>query len=386
MALPIKYSARNLVVRKWTTITTALSMGITIGVFLMVMALARGIEMTLATSGEPLNVIVLRNGSTAELSSDVSQDNLNTLKFLEGIERDGDKPKIAPEMIVLIYKAHKGETQGGNVTIRGVSPMSTAVRTGFNITQGRMFKSGMTEAVVSKRMSDRFQGLDIGDKFRIRSTDYTVTGIFESGGKTFDSEIWVDGDSLRNATDRNSSSSVLLRAKDKSSMDALIKRITDDPQLQLKAETEQDYYKDQQGTTTDTMKVIAYFIAIIMSIGAGFAGMNTMYAAVSQRTKEIGTLRVLGFSRFSILTTFVLESIAIAIIGVGIGILLSMPLNFVSAGTSNGTTFSEIAFNFRVTFDLVILALIFGLLIGIFGSFLPSIRASRYKIVDALRS
>src|SRR5882724_4107176 len=273
MALPIKYSVRNLVVRKWTTVTTALSMGITIAVFLMVMALARGIEMTLATSGEPLNVMVLRNGSTAELSSDVSLDNLNTLQFLDGIERDGDKPKISPEMIVLIYKAHKGESQGGNVTIRGASPMSIPVRVGFKIVQGRMYQKGMTEAVVSKRMSDRFQGLDIGDKFRIRGTDYTVTGIFDSGGKTFDSEIWVDGDSLKNATNRNSYSSVLFRAKDTTAQNALIKRITDDPQLQLKAVKEQDYYKDQQGTTTDTMKGIAYFIAIIMSVGAGFAGM-----------------------------------------------------------------------------------------------------------------
>jgi putative ABC transport system permease protein len=340
MALPIKYSVRNLVVRKWTTVTTALSMGITIAVFLMVMALARGIEMTLATSGEPLNVMVLRNGSTAELSSDVSLDNLNALQFLDGIERDGDKPKIAPEMIVLIYKAHKGESQGGNVTIRGAGPMSIPVRAGFKMVQGRMYQKGMTEAVVSKRMSDRFQGLDIGDKFRIRATDYTVTGIFDAGGKTFDSEIWVDGDSLKNAVNRNSYSSVLLRAKDASAQSALIKRITDDPQLQLKAVKEQDYYKDQQGTTTDTMKGIAYFIAIIMSVGAGFAGMNTMYAAVSLRTKEIGTLRVLGFSSFSILATFVLESMAIALVGVGIGILLSMPLNFVSAGTTNGTTFS----------------------------------------------
>ena len=324
--------------------------------------------------------------AVAELSSDVTLDNLNVIQFLDGIEREGDKPKVAPELIVLINKAHKGESQGGNVTIRGVSAMSTAVRSGFKIIQGEMFHPGRTEAVVSKRMSDRFQGLDIGDKFRIRATDYTVTGIFDAGGKTFDSEIWVDGNSLQNATNRSSYSSVLLRTKDASAQKALIKRITDDPQLQLKAEKEQDYYKDQQGTTTDSMKYIAYFVAIIMSVGAGFAGMNTMYAAVSQRTKEIGTLRVLGFGRASILVTFVLESVAIALIGVGIGILLSMPLNFVSAGTSNGTTFSEIAFNFRVTYDLIIAALIFGLLIGIFGSFLPSIRASRFKIVDALRS
>ena len=386
MALPIKYNIRNLVVRKGTTIATALSLGITIGVFLMVMALAKGIDMTLATSGEPLNLIVLRNGSTSELSSDVSRDNLNALQFMDGIAKEGDQPKVASEIITLVYKAHKGETQGGNVTIRGVTPMSMAVRNGFNLTQGRMLKYGLAEAVVSRRIADRFQGLDIGDKFKVGSTDYTVVGVFDAGGKTFESEIWADVNSLRNALTRDSFSSVLIRVKDSNAMEALKTRITDDPNLQLKALKETDFYLEQQGPTTNSLKVLAAFIAIIMSVGAGFAGMNTMYAAVARRTREIGTLRVLGFSRFSILVSFILESVAIALIGVGIGIVLSLPLNFLTAGTSNASTFSEIAFNFRVTPDLLIMALIFGSLIGLFGSFLPSIRASRYKIVDALRS
>ncbi len=185
---------------------------------------------------------------------------------------------------------------------------------------------------------------------------------------------------------RDSFSSVLLRVKDRAALDVLSKRISDDQRLQLKAVSERSFYEDQQGAASGLFKGLGVFIAFIMAVGAGFAGMNTMYAAVARRTKEIGTLRVLGFSRLSILTAFVLESIAIAVIGAGIGILLALPLNFVSTGTSNFTTFSEIAFNFRVTPDLMVSALIFGALIGLFGSLLPSIRASRFKIIDALRA
>ena len=386
MALPLKYNFRNITVRKSSTLATAVTIGLTVGVFLMVMALAKGIDLTLASSGEPLNLIVLREGSTAELNSSVTQENLNDLKFLDGIVREGDQPMAAPESMTLIYKPRKGMSQGSNVIIRGIGPMSTRLRSGFAQVSGRMFQPGLSEAIVSRRIAERFQGLDVGDKFRIQATDYTVVGLFEAGGKAFESEIWVDVNSLATATKRDSFTSVLLRAKDQGSLEALAKRITDDQKLHLKAVAERNFYEDQQGVASGFLKGLAIFLALIMAIGAGFAGMNTMYAAVARRTKEIGTLRVLGFGRLSILITFVLEALVIAILGVGIGILLALPLNFVSTGTSNFTTFSEIAFNFRVTPDLMLMALIFGLAIGLFGSLLPSIRASRFKIVDALRA
>lgn len=386
MALPLKYNFRNITVRKSSTLATALTVGLTVGVFLMVMALARGIDLTLASSGEPLNLIVLREGSTAELNSAVTRENLNDLKFLEGVVREGDQPLVAPESMTLIYKPRKGMSQGSNVIIRGIGPMSTKLRSGFAQVSGRMFQPGLSEAIVSRRIAERFQGLDVGDKFRIQATDYTVVGLFEAGGKAFESEIWVDVNSLATATKRDSFTSVLLRAKDQSTLDALAKRISEDQRLHLKAMAERTFYEDQQGVASGLLKGLAVFIALIMAVGAGFAGMNTMYAAVARRTKEIGTLRVLGFGRLSILITFVLESLAIAILGVAIGILLALPLNFVSTGTSNFTTFSEIAFNFRVTPGLMLMALIFGLAIGLLGSLLPAIRASRFKIVDALRA
>jgi putative ABC transport system permease protein len=386
MALPLKYNMRNIVVRKGSTLATAFTIGLTVAVFLMVMALARGIDLTLSSSGEPMNIIVLREGSTAELNSSVTRENFNDLIYLDGVERESDKPLAAAELVTLIYKARKGMSQGSNVTVRGVGPMSFKLRSGFQTVAGRVYQPGLTEAVVSKRIAERFQGLDIGDRFRIQTTDYTVVGLFDSAGKAFESEIWVDINSLASTTKRESYSSVLMRVKDQNAMTALTKRITDDPKLHLKAQSERAFYEDQQGTASGALKGLAVFISFIMAVGAGFAGMNTMYAAVARRTKEIGTLRVLGFSRLSILAAFLLESVVIALIGATIGILLALPLNFVSTGTSNFVTFSEIAFNFRVTADLMIFALIFGGVIGLVGSLLPSIRASRFKIVDALRA
>jgi len=386
MALPLKYNIRNIVVRKGSTLATAFTIGLTVAVFLMVMALARGIDLTLSASGEPLNMIVLREGSTAELNSALTRENFKDLMYLDGVAREGEAPLATGELITLIYKARKGMSQGSNVTVRGVGPMSFKLRSGFNIVAGKQFQPGLPEAVVSKRISERFQGLDVGDKFKIQTTEYTVVGLFDSAGKAFESEIWVDNNSLSGTTKRDGYSSVLMRVKDQNALTALSKRITDDPKLHLKAVSERVFYEDQQGAASGMLKGLAVFISFIMAVGAGFAGMNTMYAAVARRTKEIGTLRVLGFSRFSILTAFLLESVAIAVIGAAIGILLALPLNFVSTGTSNWLTFSEIAFNFRVTFDLMLSALIFGAIIGLVGSLLPSIRASRYKIVDALRA
>ena len=196
----------------------------------------------------------------------------------------------------------------------------------------------------------------------------------------------MDVNSLASTTKRESFSSALLRVNDANALAALTKRITDDPKLHLKALSERTFYEDQQGIASGALKGLAVFISFIMAVGAGFAGMNTMYAAVARRTKEIGTLRVLGFGRLSILVAFLLESVAVALIGAAMGILLAMPLNLVSTGTSNWATFSEIAFNFKVTPGLVLIALIFGAIIGFVGSLLPSIRASRLRIVDALRA
>src|SRR6266853_3729732 len=235
MALPLKYNLRNITVRKSSTLATAFTIGLTVGVFLMVMALARGIDLTWTSSGELVNVIVLREGSNAELNSSVTREQLNDLIYLDGVEREGDQPLAAAELMTLIYKPRKGMSQGSNVTIRGIGPMSNKLRSGFRTVAGRMFQPGQTEAIVSKRISERFQGLEVGDKFRIQATDYTVVGLFDAGGKAFESEIWVDVNSLASSTKRDSFSSVLLRVNDASALQSLAKRITDDQRLHLKA-------------------------------------------------------------------------------------------------------------------------------------------------------
>src|SRR6266851_4546278 len=268
MALPLKYNFRNITVRKSSTLATAFTIGLTVGVYLMVMALAHGIDLTLASSGEPNNLIVLREGSTAELNSTVTRDNLNNLIYLDGVEREGDQPLAAPETLTLIYKARKGMSQGSNVTIRGIGPMSNKLRSGFKTVAGRMFQPGLTEAVVSKRISERFQGLDVGDKFRVQATDYTVVGLFEAGGKAFESEIWVDVNALASSTKRETFSSVLLRANDQTALESLAKRISDDQRLHLKAVPERTFYEEQQGVS-GVLKGLAVFIALIMAIGAG---------------------------------------------------------------------------------------------------------------------
>src|SRR5499426_93885 len=224
MALPLKYNLRNIVVRKGSTLATAFTIGLTVAVFLLVMALARGIDSTLASSGESLNVIVLREGSTAELNSSVTQENFKDLIYLDGVARENEQPLAAGEIITLIYKARKGMSQGSNVTVRGVGPMSFKLRSGYKTIAGRDFQPGLTEAVVSKRIAERFQGLDIGDKFRIQTTDYTVVGLFDSAGKAFESEIWVDANSLASTTNRPVFSSALLRVKDLNTMTTLAKR------------------------------------------------------------------------------------------------------------------------------------------------------------------
>ena len=371
--------------RKSSTLATALTVGLTVGVFLMVMALARGIDTTLATSGEPLNLVVLRSGSTAELNSSITRENLNDLTYLEGVAREGDQPLVAPETVTLIYRARKGQSQGSNVQIRGIAPTSTKLRSGFRLTSGRMFRLGLAEAVVANRIAERFQGLGLGDKFRVQTTDFTVVGLFDAGGKAFESEVWMDVNTLAGSTQRDSFSSVLLRVNGPGELETVAKRISEDQRLQLKAVPERKFYEDQQGMASGMLKGFAVFLALIMAVGAAFAGMNTMYAAVARRTAEIGTLRVLGFSRLSILASFVLESAAIALVGAGVGILVTLPLNLISTGTSNWITFSEIAFNFRVTPDLMVAGLIFGAFIGLFGSLLPSIRAARLTVVNALR-
>jgi len=386
MAIPLKYNLRNLAVRRTTTLMTAFSITLTVTVFVVLMALARGLETSLSATGHPLNLLVMRDGSQSETQSSVQRDSLQVIRYLEGIAKnEKGEPWVSPELIVLINLPRRGQAQGSNVTIRGLTPAGFGLRPEFKLVEGRQFRSGLREVIVSKKISDRFQNCGLGDKVKFAKGYWTVVGIFEVGNTAYASEIWTDPEDLGQDFDRDAYSSVFLRAVDSSTLNRLKQQLADDRRLHLKAVTERAYY-EKQTSSAAPIKALGIFIAGLMAIGASFASMNTMYAAVARRTKEIGALRVLGFSRGSILLSFVIESVLIALVGGAIGCLLALPVNGVTTGTTNFTTFSELAFNFRVTPRLLLNGMIFAALMGFIGGLFPAWRAARENIVTALRS
>lgn len=386
MAVPLKYNFRNLVVRRTTTLMTALSITATVVVFVALMALAQGIETSLAATGNPLNVLVMREGSQSEGVSFIDRDAYQIIRYLHGIAKDKNgNPWVDPELIILINFPRRGQKQGANVTIRGVGPNGPSLRPDFHMIAGRYFRPGLREVIVSKQISERFQNCSLGDKIKFAKGYWTVVGIFEAGHSAYNSEMWTDVNDLAQDFDRTQYSDVIVRAENAAAVHEIENEANNDRRLHLKTQTELEYY-EAQTQTAGPIKAFGIFIAVLMAIGAAFAAMNTMYAAVARRTREIGTLRAIGFSRRSILISFMIESVAIAIVGGIIGCLLALPLNGVTTGTTNFTTFSEMTFNFNVTPALFAAGVIFAACMGLLGGFFPAWRASRENIVTALRS
>ena len=386
MAIPLKYNVRNLAVRRTTTAMTAFSITLTVTVFIVLMALAQGLQSSLTTTGHPLNVIIMRDGSQSETVSFVKRDALQVIRYRHGIAKDDKgEPWVSPEVIVLINLPRRGQAQGSNVTIRGVSAAGPSLRPEFKMAEGRYFRPGLREVVVSKRISERFQNCALGDKLKFAKGYWTVVGLFEAGNSAYNSEIWTDVNDLAQDFDREDYTDVFVRAADASAVAGIQDQVANDRRLHLKPVTERDYYASQTSTAAP-IKAFGIFIAILMAVGASFAAMNTMYAAVARRTREIGTLRAIGFSRGSILLCFVVESVCIATFGGLIGCLIALPINGVTTGTTNFVTFSELAFNFRVTPMLLLSAMIFATVMGLLGGFFPAWRASHENIVIALRS
>jgi len=386
MAIPLKYNLRNLRVRWMTTLMTAASIFLTVLVFVVLMALAQGLQLSLKTTGQSLNVIIMREGSQSEATSSVTRESLQVIKYLAGIAKtDKGEPWVSPELIVLINLPRRGQTQGSNVTIRGLGPDGPSLRPEFKMVEGRFFRSGLREVIVSKRIAERFENCALGDRLKFAKGYWTVVGTFDAGGTAYDSEIWTDTNDLGGDFDRDVYSTVMVRAVDASALARLKDQISNDRRLHLKPQTEREYYENQTRSAAP-IKALGMFIAALMAVGASFAAMNTMYAAVARRTKEIGTLRVLGFSRGSILLSFVIESVLIAAVGGLPGCLVSLLANGVTTGTTNFATFSEVAFNFRVTPGLLLNGMVFAVVMGVIGGFFPAWRAAHENIVSALRS
>ena len=386
MAIPVTYNFRNLVVRRTTTIMTALGIGLTVAVLLAILALVGGLRSSLQASGNPLQVLVLRKGSNAELSSAVTPANFQDMKFKSGVARSSSgQPMASLEMVTVINLASVDAPQGINVTLRGISPAGLEMRDHLNLIAGRWFQTGRREVVVGESIQKRFPAARIGQRLHFGRGDWDVVGIMSAGNGAANSEIFGDVNQVSSDFQRpDALSSVLLRATDAVAAKALINDIANDQRLNLEAMSEVDYYQAQTNSGV-VIEYLGIFVSIIMGVGSSFAAMNTMYAAVARRAREVGTLRVLGFSRASILVSFFTESVLLAALGGLIGIVLVLPLNGVTTGIGNFRTFSETSFNFQVTPEIMVRGMVFAMVLGAFGGLFPAWSAAKKEILTALR-
>jgi putative ABC transport system permease protein len=385
MAIPIAYNLRNLIVRKTTTVMTALGIGLTVAVLVADLALVNGLRQAFRSTGNPMHVLVLRKGGTAELSSAMSRTVYQDLKTNPGIARDSSgQPMASLEMVAVISLTGIDSPHGMNVSLRGLDPMGKRLRD-VPILYGRWYQSGRREIVVGRSVALRYPQAQLGKQIRFGKGMWDVVGVMDAGPSAFNSEIWGDLNQIASDFNRqDTASSVLARALDAAAVPALVNSLNDDPRLNVTAMREQIYY-DNQTNAGAPLQILGMFVSIVMAVGSSFAAMNTMFAAVSRRAMEIGTLRVLGFSRFSILTSFFFESLLLAGIGGLLGCLLALPLNGMTTGVGSFTTFSEIAFNFRVTPAVMIPGVVFALILGAVGGLLPARSAARQEILVALR-
>ncbi|HET6406890.1 MAG TPA: ABC transporter permease [Chthoniobacteraceae bacterium] len=386
MALPLKYNVKNVFVRWRSTVATILGVALVVAVFIVVQALAVGLESSSANTGVEGNLLVMRKGSTAESSSQVKLDQVRTIQYLEGVARDPEgKPLVSADVLILINLPRRENKGEANILVRGVGPNGKELRPQVTLTDGRWFTPGKREAVLSKRLAARFDKTSVGETFKTGGNFITVVGHFDGANSAFDSEIWMDGDEARSIFDRENYSSLLLRTTDPIAATNLMARIEKDKTLSLKVVDEAEFYKTQT-KTAGPIKFLGNFLATAMSIGAIFAAMNTMYASVGARTREVGTLRVLGFRRRTILVSFLLEGAFLALVGGILGSLLSMPINGLATGTLSFDNFSEVVFEFRITPLLIAQGLIFSVIVGLIGSFLPAVRAARLPVITSLKS
>ena len=386
MAIPISYNVRNLRLRKGLTLMTALGIALTVATAVFLMSLVAGLNAAFATTGDAKNVVVLRKGSDAELTGGFPLDTVQTLRSLPGVEKGaGGEPLASGELVTIIVLPRRDGTGEVNVTVRGTKAVGIALRPNIRLAEGRWFQPGQREVVVSKSIHARFGQANVGDTMHFGKGAWTVVGVFDSGGSAYDSEIWGDVNQMTTDFDRAGGvSSAYLRAVDTGTAAALAKRVSDDQRLKLDGVVETEYYA-KQTRSGNVIKVVGMIVALIMAIGSSFAAMNTMYAAVAYRSREIATLRILGFSRASILTSFVFESVLVSLLGAICGIVLMLPFNGMQTGTSNQVTFSEVVFSLRMTPGVMAVAILFGVVMGFLGGLFPAWHAARQEILAALR-
>src|SRR5476649_203511 len=366
MGLIASYNLRSMIVRKGTAAMTAGGIAMVVAVFVMTLAIAQGFQATLVSSGSPQNAIVLRKSSTSETTSSLMRPDVPIIEAMPQIARGADgRPLASSELVVIIALPRKSDNQP--------------------FVEGRRFAPGTREINVGKAAVGRFKGLALGSDVKFGSAVWHVVGVFTADDASFESEVWGDADLMMPAFQRDGYQSMTVKLADPSMFDAFKATVSGDPRLYLEAQREQDYYAEQSRALTAVIRVFGTFVTLILAIGAVFGAMNTMYAAVAYRTREIGTLRALGFSQSRIVAAFLVESIALATLGGILGCLLALPVHGLSTGTTNFSIFSEVAFKFRITPGLLAGGLVFSAFMGAVGGLLPAIRAARIPVARALR-
>jgi putative ABC transport system permease protein len=386
MAIPISYNVRNMVLRKGLTLMTAMGIALTVMTAVFLMMLLAGMKKAFVKSGDPLNVLVMRKGSTSELAGGFTKDKLPILTALPGIAKNASgEPLVSGEWVVIVNLPRKDGTGDTNVTLRGMGANGLELRKNVKLVDGTWFSPGQHEMVVSQSIHSRFAHTGVGEMLDFGKGQWKVTGIFDGGGTAADSEMWGDVNQVADQFNRqNALGSAYLHATDPVAADALKHRVADDQRLQLEGMLETEYY-DKQTSSGAPIRFMGYIVGLTMAIGSIFAATNTMYAAVAYRSREIATLRVIGFRRGSILLSFIFESVLLALLGAAVGIVLMLPFNGMSTGTSNAVTFSEVVFKMQITLAVVIYATIFALVMGLIGGVAPAWGAARRDILAALR-
>jgi putative ABC transport system permease protein len=386
MAIPFTYNLRNLVVRKTTTIMTALGIALTVAVLISILALVNGLRTSLSTAASPLTLILVRKGSESELVSNFARTIFQDVKFKPGIARGKNgQPLAGLEAVVLIAMATPSNPDGNNITVRGLTPEGWEMRDTLRISSGRMYQSGRREVVVGKAVAQRYPDAALGKTLRFGRGDWEIVGVFDGGKSAANSEIFADLNQMASDFQRTETvSSAHVRATDAVAAAALINDLSSDQRLNVTAISEKEYY-DKQTAAAAPVEFIGIFVSIIMGIGSGFAAVNTMYAAVARRSREIGTLRVLGFSRGSILLSFLVEAVLLSALGGLLGCLLTLPLNGINTGIQNSATFAETVFDFRVDIRTMAIGMAFAVVLGTIGGIFPARMAANKEILTALR-
>jgi putative ABC transport system permease protein len=386
--VPISYNFRSIRARWTSTIVAVLGIAGTVGVFVAMLSLARGFKATLVASGSPGNALVMRAGSTSEMMGGITLDSIKVLQDAPGIARDASgSPLLTQDVVGVIPVPMISTGTDANVQVRGVSPNVLEIRKFVKIVKGRMFQSGLNELVVGKNAATTYQGLTVGNKIDFASGHWTVVGEFDAGGSAFDSEIWCDSQIFNQVLQRPADvfQSATVHLASPATFQEFKDAVTSDPRMNVDVYREIDYYAKQSTTMTKLITVLGGLVALIMAIGAIFGALNTMYSAVAERGREIATMRAVGFSSWNVILSFLFEALLISFLGGIIGCMAVLPLNGLTTSTMNFQTFSNVAFAFKITFDLLLMGVLFALVMGVLGGLLPAIRAAVQPVSVALR-